>query len=121
MLASCFRLRHFFAAAFTDNACINTWSVSGGKQLVAATETPSAMLRVDVESLTTLGPYEYTDKMDYELMTAHPVIYPDGSTYNLFCAVWPLRTSSPLESFSIDMPFFLSLRLAESCLYDSSN
>lgn len=75
------------AAAFTDNASVNTYLLPGGKQLVAMTETLSGTLRVDAGSLHTEGHITYNDDLKGDITTAHPVIYPDGSIYNLFIVV----------------------------------
>jgi len=62
--------------------------------MVAMTEAVSGTFKVDLDSLETLERVRYEkDGIKGDLTTAHPVIYPDGSIYNLFLEVCP--SSSP--------------------------
>ncbi len=75
-------------AAFTDNANVNTYPLPGGKGMVAMTEAVSGTYKVDLDTLSTLERVYYRkDGIKGDLTTAHPVIYPDGTIYNLFLEV----------------------------------
>lgn len=54
----------------TDNGNVNVLAF-GEQDLVALTETPYPV-RFDPKTLETLGPFEWTDKLDGQITTAHP-------------------------------------------------
>ena len=66
---------------------MNTYSLPGGAELVAMTEIVAGTLRVDINTLDVLDKVTYRDDISAQLTTAHPVIYPDGSIYNIFSQV----------------------------------
>ena len=74
-------------ADFTDNASVNTYGLPGGEELVAMTEVVTGTARVDVKTLDIIERVKYNDDISALMTTAHPVIYPDGSIYNLFSNV----------------------------------
>lgn len=60
------------------------------------TEAVPGTFKVDVETLNTLRRFEYSpdDGIGGALTTAHPVIDPDGTVYNIYVDVrrFPART-----------------------------
>jgi carlactone synthase/all-trans-10'-apo-beta-carotenal 13,14-cleaving dioxygenase len=56
-------------------------------ELVAVTESLAGIMRVDADSLRTLGPVKYTDGVKGDLTTAHPTLQRDGSLINLAIGV----------------------------------
>ncbi len=56
-------------------------------ELVAVTESVAGTMRIDADSLRTLGPVKYTDGVKGELTTAHPTLQRDGSLINLAVGV----------------------------------
>ena len=75
---------------------MNTHPIPGGKDLVAMTEAVSGTYKVDVGSLSTKERVAYNDDLPGDQTTAHPVIYPDGSVYNIFLTVSRSATLSRL-------------------------
>lgn len=57
--------------------------------MVAMTEATSGTVRVDIDTLGSKGQVKYNDDISALLTTAHPVVYPDGSMYNLYSDVRP--------------------------------
>jgi len=92
-------------AAFTDNANVNTYPLPGGKGMVAMTEAVSGTFKVDLNTLGTLERVRYgKDGIKGDLTTAHPVVYPDGSIYNLFLDVRFRLHLQPVPGCEISAP-----------------
>ncbi len=63
------RVQSIFSPDLTDNANVNMARI--GERYVALTETPLP-IEFDAETLATLGPFAYDDKLGGQVTTAHP-------------------------------------------------
>ncbi len=74
----------------SDNGSVNLLAY-GEHEFVALTETPTP-LRVDPETLETLGPFEWTDELKCQITTAHPHYDPARRLIYNFEVVFGRRT-----------------------------
>lgn len=93
-------------AGFTDNAGVNTLPLPDGKSMIAMTEAAPGFFKVDLDSLATLHRVEYKDGFKGALTSAHPVVYPDGTLYNLVLDVslLPILTGDDGHLFALRQP-----------------
>lgn len=81
------RLISLFSPKLTDNTNVNLTRLNG--QMVAMTET-THVLRFDPETLTSMGEFEFSDRLSGHISTAHPQIEPQtGAQYNLLIKLGP--------------------------------
>ena len=89
--AVCIGFKLLTATAFsgvTDNASVNTHAVKDTNTIVAMSEPVLATYKVDLNSLETISRVEYgNDGVQADMTTAHPVVDPDGTLYNVYFAV----------------------------------
>ena len=63
--------------------------------MIAMTEAAPGFFKVDLDSLATLHRVEYKDGFKGALTSVHPVVYPDGTVYNLVLDVSLLLSKQP--------------------------
>lgn len=75
-------------AGLTDNASVHTHPVKDSRTIVAMSEPVIATYKVDLDTLATISRVDHgNDGVPGNITTAHPVLDPGGSLYNIYLDV----------------------------------